>query len=96
MTAAHSHRGVSRSIAWRLAAGVLPAVLAVGLLVGLYYYGQYAHVVPAWVFIVAAVLTETGRHVEGQHARGIESVIHSRKRVGRAEQQRGARRERHR
>ena len=57
MTAAHSHRRVSRSIAWRLAAGVLPAVLAVGLLVGLYYYGQYAHVVPAWVFIVAAVLT---------------------------------------
>ena len=37
---------VSRSVAWRLAAGVLPSVLAVGLVIGLFYYGQAAELHP--------------------------------------------------
>jgi len=57
VTGAQRYRRVSRSIAWRLGAGVLPSVLAVGLLIGLYYYGQYAHVVPRWIIVAAAVLS---------------------------------------
>ena len=40
------HR-VSRSVAWRLAAGVLPSVLAVGLVIGLFYYGKFGRAAPA-------------------------------------------------
>jgi len=51
-----SHR-VSRSVAWRLAAGVLPSVLGVGLLIGLFYYGQLNRAAPEMILLVAAVLT---------------------------------------
>ena len=50
-------RRVSRSIAWRLAAGVLPSVLAIGLVVSLFYYGQYGRAAPQLILIGAAALT---------------------------------------
>jgi len=48
---------VSRSVAWRLAAGVLPSVLAVGLVVGLFYYGQKGRGAPELMLVLAAALT---------------------------------------
>jgi len=50
-------RRVSRSIAWRLAAGVLPSVLAIALVVSLSYYGEYGRSVPRIIVIAAAGLT---------------------------------------
>ena len=50
-------RRVSRAIAWRLAAGVLPSLLAVGLVVGLFYYGEYGRAAPLILEIGAALLT---------------------------------------
>ncbi len=50
-------RTVSRSVAWRLTAGVLPSVLAVVLVVGLFYYGQKQRGVPETILLLAAVLT---------------------------------------
>jgi len=50
-------RNVSTSVAWRLAAGVLPSVLAVGLVIGLFYYGEYGRAAPRIIQIVAAALT---------------------------------------
>jgi signal transduction histidine kinase len=49
--------GISRSIAWRLGAGVLPSVLAIGLVVGLFYYGQYERTAPRFILLVASALT---------------------------------------
>ena len=57
MTPALMHARVSRSIAWRLAAGVLPSVLAVGLLIGLFYYGQFGRAIPTLILIIASALT---------------------------------------
>jgi signal transduction histidine kinase len=56
MTAAFLKRRVSRSIAWRLAAGVLPSVLAIALVVSLTYYGEYGRSVPRIIVIAAATL----------------------------------------
>ena len=56
MTAAFLRRRVSRPIAWRLAAGVLPSLLAVGLVIGLFYYGKYSRVAPRSILIAAAAL----------------------------------------
>jgi signal transduction histidine kinase len=57
MSAAFMRRTISRSVAWRLAAGVLPSVLAVGLVIGLFYYGEYGRAAPRIIQIVAAGLT---------------------------------------
>lgn len=57
MTAAFLHRRVSRAIAWRLAAGVLPSILAIALVGGLFYYGVYGRTAPRVVEIGAALLT---------------------------------------
>jgi signal transduction histidine kinase len=48
---------VSRSVAWRLAAVVLPSVLAVVLVAGLFYYGELGREAPRVTLIVAAALT---------------------------------------
>jgi len=57
MTRALIRRTVSRSVAWRLAAGVLPSVLAVGLVIGLFYYGEAGRAAPRVILVVAAALT---------------------------------------
>jgi len=57
MTPALIRRTVSRSVAWRLAAGVLPSVLAVGLVIGLFYYGKAGRAAPRVILVVAAALT---------------------------------------
>jgi signal transduction histidine kinase len=57
MTAAFFRQRVSRSIAWRLGAGVLPAILAIGLVAGLFYYGEYGREAPRMMLMVALVLT---------------------------------------
>lgn len=57
MTAAFIRHNVSRSVAWRLAAGVLPSVLAVGLVIGLFYYGEIGRSAPRIIEVVAAALT---------------------------------------
>ena len=57
MTAAFVRRRISRSIAWRLAAGVLPSLLAIGLVIALFYYGEYAREAPRQILIAAVALT---------------------------------------
>ncbi len=48
---------VSRSVAWRLAVGVLPAMLAVGLVIGLFYYGEIGRSAPRLILGLSAALT---------------------------------------
>ncbi|HEY2163663.1 MAG TPA: hypothetical protein VGH04_06730 [Gemmatimonadaceae bacterium] len=48
---------VSRTVAWRLAAGVLPSILAMSLVVGLFYYGQKGRAAPEMVLALATALT---------------------------------------
>lgn len=50
-------RRVSVAVAWRLAAGVLPSIVAVGLVVSLIYYGELGREAPTIILLVAAVLT---------------------------------------
>ncbi len=57
MKSAFVHHRVSRTIAWRLAAGVLPAVLAVGLVIGLFYYGEIGRAAPRVTLFAATALT---------------------------------------
>jgi hypothetical protein len=57
VSAAFIKQRVSRAIAWRLAAGLLPSILAVGLVVSLFYYGKYERTAPRAILIAAAVLT---------------------------------------
>lgn len=57
MTPTLTHGRVSRSVALRLAAGVLPSVLAVGLLIGLFHYGKIGIGIPERILVVASVLT---------------------------------------
>jgi hypothetical protein len=40
-----------------LAAGVLPSILAVSLVVGLFYYGQKGRAAPEMIFVLATLLT---------------------------------------
>jgi hypothetical protein len=51
------HGRVSRLVALRLAAGVLPSVLAVGLLIGLFYYGKAGRAAPEVFLGLASALT---------------------------------------
>ena len=69
MTAAFIQRHVSRSVAWRLAAGVLPSVLAVGLVVGLFYYGKAGRAVPLAMLLLAVALTAISIVVSWMNAR---------------------------
>lgn len=57
MTAPFAKRRISRSVAWRLAAGVLPAVVAIALLLGLIYYGKAGREAPRTILLVAGALT---------------------------------------
>ena len=57
MKTTFAHHRVSRTIAWRLAAGVLPSVLAVGLVIGLFYYGEIGRAAPRVILFAATSLT---------------------------------------
>lgn len=57
MNAMFFRRRVSPAIALRLAAGVVPSLLAIGLLLGLLYYGKYGREIPPSVLVIAAALT---------------------------------------
>ena len=57
MRAAFMGSRISRSVGWRLAAGVSPSVLTVGVLVGLFYYGEIGRSVPRLVLVLASALT---------------------------------------
>lgn len=57
MSTGFVHHKVSRSVAWRLAAGVLPSVLAVGLVVGLFYYGEAGRAAPRMILFASTALT---------------------------------------
>lgn len=57
MMPAFLRRGVSRSVSLRLAAVVLPSVLAVAVVSGLFYYGEVGRAVPRAILFVVAVLT---------------------------------------
>ncbi len=57
MTPTLAKHHVSRSVAWRLAATVLPSVVAVGLLLSLFYYGKINRETPQYLLFVAAALT---------------------------------------
>ena len=57
MTRSLIPRRVSLAVAWRLAAGVLPSVLTVALMVGLFYYGEIGREAPRIVLVSASALT---------------------------------------
>ncbi|MFN8579457.1 MAG: hypothetical protein U0163_00560 [Gemmatimonadaceae bacterium] len=69
MTAVFIKRRVSLAIAWRLAAGVLPSVLAVGLVVGLFYYGEMGREAPRIILVLASALTAVSLVVAWANAR---------------------------
>src|SRR5215470_14742379 len=50
-------RRVSFSVAWRLAVGLLPSIVAVGLVVGLFYYGEIGRGAPRLILVFAALMT---------------------------------------
>lgn len=60
---------VSRSIAWRLAAGVAPSILAVGLVVGLSYYGEIGRGIPTVLLSIAIALTVASAIIAWRNAR---------------------------
>jgi signal transduction histidine kinase len=57
MTALFGTRRVSVSVAWRLVAGLLPTMLAVALVAGLFYYGRPGREAPRFLLLPAALLT---------------------------------------
>jgi hypothetical protein len=57
MSALFVRRRISRPIAVRLAAGVLPSLLAIGLVATLFYYGKYGREAPRLILVVATALT---------------------------------------
>src|SRR5262245_66401724 len=50
-------RRVSYSVAWRLGLGLLPSIVAVALVVGLFYYGEIGRGAPRLILVFAALLT---------------------------------------
>ena len=50
-------RRVSFSVAWRLAVGLLPSIVAVALVVGLFYYGEIGRGAPRLILIFATLMT---------------------------------------
>ena len=56
MTGTWVRRRVALSVGQRLFLGLLPSLLALALVVGLAYWGQYAHTVPGLIVAAAAVL----------------------------------------
>jgi signal transduction histidine kinase len=69
MTAMLSKRRVSISVGWRLIAGLLPTVLAVGLVVGLFYWGVKGREAPRVILLVASILTAGSLVVTWANAR---------------------------
>ncbi|MGH7669653.1 MAG: hypothetical protein ACRENQ_09160, partial [Gemmatimonadaceae bacterium] len=57
MTALFGRRRISVSVAWRLIVGLLPTILAVALVVGLFYYGRAGREAPRLLLLPAALLT---------------------------------------
>ncbi|HVX41049.1 MAG TPA: hypothetical protein VHB25_15885 [Gemmatimonadaceae bacterium] len=57
MSAMLMQRKISRTVALRLAAGVLPSVLGVGLVIGLFYYGALGRQAPGAVLALATMAT---------------------------------------
>jgi len=57
MTALFGKRRISVSVAWRLIAGLLPTILAVALVAGLFYYGRAGREAPRVLLLPAALLT---------------------------------------
>jgi len=57
MTPAFVRRKISRAIAVRLTAGVAPSIVAIGLVIGLIYYGQFGRQAPNIVLGIATALT---------------------------------------
>jgi signal transduction histidine kinase len=57
MTRSRGARRASLGVGWRLSAGLLPSVLGVALVVGLFYYGEVGRAVPRLVLLLAVLLT---------------------------------------
>jgi signal transduction histidine kinase len=57
MNAEFSRGHVSLSVGWRLVAGLLPSLLAVGLVAGLFYYGVAGRTAPRLILIISTALT---------------------------------------
>ena len=69
MTRVFAQRVVSLSVAWRLAAGLLPSLLAVGLMVSLFYYGELGREAPRIVLWIASLLTVVSLVIAWANAR---------------------------
>lgn len=69
MTAALGGWRISRSIAWRLAVGVSPSILTVGLVVGLFYYGEIGREAPRVLLAISAALAIVALAIAWANAR---------------------------
>ncbi len=69
MSAAFVRSRVSKSVGWRLAAGVSPSVLTVGLVVGLFYYGEIGRAAPRVILVLASALTVVSLAIAWANAR---------------------------
>jgi signal transduction histidine kinase len=69
MTALFGRWRISLSVAWRLIAGLLPTILAVALVVGLFYYGQAGRQAPHRLLLPAALLTVLSLLITGANVR---------------------------
>ena len=81
MTALRRPR-VSHSVGWRLLAGLLPAVVAIGLVVGLFYYGEIGREAPRTILAAATALTALSLVVTWANARYFVDRIARLARVG--------------
>ena len=57
MSAAFVGRRLSLAVGWRLAAGLLPTLLAIALVIGLFYYGEIGRAAPRFILFAASALT---------------------------------------
>ncbi|MEO7084762.1 MAG: hypothetical protein ABI442_05785 [Gemmatimonadaceae bacterium] len=69
MTRSFIAKKVSLSVAWRLGAGVLPSVVAVVLVIGLFYYGEIGREAPRYLLAAASALTLVSLAIAWANAR---------------------------
>ncbi|MGH7669703.1 MAG: hypothetical protein ACRENQ_09445 [Gemmatimonadaceae bacterium] len=91
MTALFGRRRISVSVAWRLIVGLLPTILAVALVVGLFYYGQAGREAPRVLLLPAALLTVLSLLITWANVRYFANRIARLGRMARANEDLGGR-----
>lgn len=77
-------RRVSFSVAWRLAVGLLPSIVAIALVVGLFYYGEIGRGAPRLILVFALLLTILSLGITIANARYFANRISRLARVSRS------------